>query len=157
MNPEKAIFFLNNYSGKHHVKFNFDSKDIKITVDKNVQEEISKQKDEIQISELEISGQNTEKVYLNIAIDIKNLLSLAMGRRVTFDKQEYSYSGKPKVTLKKMSKNSNYGYQIIPDYLISEYLKQTLPYWSTLTKSEKDALFVIFDYLNQTREDFIED
>ena len=56
-----------------------------------------------------------------------------------------------------MSKNDNRGEQIIPDFQLKNFLGSTLPGWTRLSKPEKDDLFTITVYLNQTRHDFIED
>ncbi|AKP51537.1 hypothetical protein [Cyclobacterium amurskyense] len=161
MNADKASFFLKNFIGKHDVEFTYGSKIIKINVNKTAQNDLTVLKSRVdhfpEISELCILGPDTEENLSEIATSIKNLLSLAFGRRITFDRHEYWYSGNKRQYIKIMSKNSNYGNQIIPDYMISNYLNLVLPNWVKLSIQEKDSLFVIFDYLNQTSEDFLED
>lgn len=94
---------------------------------------------------------------MDIAIDIKNLLSIALGRRIIFDRQQYWFDGNADIVEKEMSKNYNAGKAIIPDSRIQEFLEQTLPKWRTYTKAEKTKIFIIINYLNQTSHDFIED
>lgn len=56
-----------------------------------------------------------------------------------------------------MSKNHNIGEQIVPDFEIENYLNSTLGNWRKFSKKQKDDIFVITDYLNQTKIDFVED
>ena len=56
-----------------------------------------------------------------------------------------------------MAVSLNSGFPIIPDFELEKYLLETLPTWKGLSKKERDDLFVIFDYLNQSRDGFLED
>jgi hypothetical protein len=85
------------------------------------------------------------------------LLSIGLGKRVIFDRQVYWINEQSEQVDKEMSKNENQGEQIIPDIEIAKYLEQVLPAWTALSKPEKDDIFTITDYLNQTQHDFIED
>lgn len=80
-----------------------------------------------------------------------------MGQRIIFNKQSYWINDTQTIVNKEMSESNNLGVQIIPDSEIENFLNKTLPKWSELTKVEKTDYFIVTDYLNQTREDFIED
>jgi hypothetical protein len=106
---------------------------------------------------LVIESDKKQENLLQLAQDIKNLLSLALGKGIIFDRQVYRINNEEKVVTKKMSDPSNEGNQIIPSFELENFLTQTLPNWTNLEKPQKDELFIVIDYLNQTRHGFIAD
>lgn len=157
----KAEFFLKGYSIDKSIEFTFDKYSINIKLDEEKVDKLEKLKDELrQTSEtsiLTIIGSSGEAEMRSIAIDIKNLLSIALGRRVIFDRQKFWSVGNFNLVEIPMSKNENSGEQIIPDFELNVFLNKVLPHWTKLTKKEKDDIFTITDYLNQTKRDFMED
>lgn len=158
---DKAEFFLKGYSTNKSIEFTFDKYSINLKVDKEKVANLEKLKDDLkeasETSILTIIGSSDEIEVRSIAVDLKNLLSLALGRRVIFDRQKYWSADNSNLVETLMSKNDNEGKQIIPDFELKEFLYQTLPHWTKLSKQEKDDIFTITDYLNQTKHDFIED
>lgn len=152
---------LKSYLTKNSIEFVFNGLKIKLTPNSDNVDKLNKLTTDLasisETSSLTIDGPADEDRLRNVAVDIKNLLSIAIGRRVIFDRQIY-WTGKTSSLVERpMSKNENEGEQIIPDFEISKYLTTTLPTWTELSKEQKDAIFTITDYLNQTRHDFIED
>ena len=158
---DKAEFFLKGYSTHKSIEFTFDKYSISVKVDKEKVDKLEKLKDELrEVSEtsiLTIIGSSDEAEMRSIAVDIKNLLSIAFGRRVIFDRQTFWAGDDFNLVETPMSKNDNKGQQIIPDFELKEFLDTVLPHWTKLSKKEKDDIFTITDYLNQTKHDFIED
>jgi len=161
MKVDKGEFLLKGCSLTNNFELSFEALGIRFdTIPDNV-EKLSKLRTELPLasetSKLTIIG-NTEKEKLSeIAVNIINLLSIAIGRRVIFDRQVFWKQNTSNLVERAMSKNENEGEQIIPDFEINRYLTKTLPLWTNFTKAEKDDIFTITDYLNQTRHDFIED
>ena len=158
---DRGEFFLKSYSINQVITIRFNGQTIQLSTDPIKLDKSEKLKIELNdLSEtgtLLICGLNDKKVLLNLAIDIKNLLSLALGKRIIFDKQVY-WSGEGSESIERqMSKNENEGEQIIPDFEIMNFLEKTLPKWTEYSKQEKDDIYTITDYLNQTKHDFIED
>ncbi len=158
---DKAEFFLKDYLLVQKVQLSFNNQTIKIETLKEKYEEYKKIKEELsdysEFSILTITDNQDKDELLNLALDIKNLLSIALGRRIIFDKQSYWSNETQTIVNKEMSESTNFGVQIVPDFEIENFLKKTLPKWSELTKSEKTDFYIVTDYLNQTRKDFIED
>lgn len=158
---DKAEFFLKGYSTDKSIKLTFDNYSINVKVDKEKVDKFEKLKGDLketsETSILTIIGSSDETDVRSIAVDIKNLLSIALGRRVIFDRQKFWSGDNSNLVETPMSQNENKGEQIIPDFKLKEFLDKTLPHWTKLSKREKDDIFTITDYLNQTKHDFIED
>lgn len=158
---DRGEFFLKGHSFKRPIEFSFNGYKIELTNNRENAEQLSMLKMKLALasetSNLTITGPAEEVSLRDVAVDIKNLLSIAIGRRIIFDRQVYRTGHSQNLVEKVMSKNENEGEQIIPDFEISSYLNTTLPVWSNFTKSQKDDIFTVTDYLNQTRHDFIED
>ena len=157
----KGEFYLKGYFYEQKIEIFFNGKTIHLDANTNKIEKLEKLKtEESKFSEtgiLQISGLDDKATLLNNAINIKNLLSLGLGKRIIFDRQVYNINDACESIEKSMSKNENQGEQIIPDFKIKNYLKKTLPIWASYTENQKDDILIITDYLNQTRYDFIED
>lgn len=158
---DKGEFFLKNYLSKQKVELSFNNQIIKIETFKDKYEEYKKIKDRLstcsEFTVLTITENQDKDELLNLALDIKNLLSIALGQRIIFDKQSYWINETQTIVNKEMNESNNLGVQIIPDSEIENFLNKTLPKWSEFTKEEKTDYFIVIDYLNQTRKDFIED
>jgi hypothetical protein len=158
---DKGEFFLKNYSTKKDIEFSFNGHQIKLISNSDNSERLTKLTAELELasetSSIIIDGPAEKEKLLDVAVDVKNLLSIAIGKRVTFDRQIYWTGQDRSLVEMEMSKNENEGEQIIPDFEIAKYLTATLPTWTRLSKEQKNDIFIITDYLNQTRHDFIED
>ncbi len=158
---DKGNFFLIGYTGEYPFDFIIDNYKIHLSSDKEKIDYLKILSDKIgQASPtgiLTIQKRTDQENLLNKAQDIKNLLSLALGKSIIFNRQEYWENDKSIIILREMSKNNNEGKQIIPDHMINKFLEETLPNWSRLEKKNKDEIFVIIDYLNQTKNGFIAD
>lgn len=158
---DKGEFFLENYLSKQKVQLSFNNQIIKIETFNDKYEEYKRIKDKLsacsEFTVLTITESKDKDEVLNLALDIKSLLSIALGQRIIFNKQSYWISDTQTIVNKKMSENYNLGVQIIPDFEIENFLNTTLYKWSELTQVEKTDYFIVTDYLNQTRKDFIED
>jgi hypothetical protein len=153
---EKSEFYLRNYLAKENIEFNYESQIIKIDFQKDKFEKHNEFNNS-DYTILSINKLQKKEDSLNLAIDLKNLLSFALGKRIIFNKQSYFLDEKETVINKEMVESSNSGPQIIPDLEIKDFLLNSLPIWRKLSNSEKNNFYTIFDYLNQTREGFIED
>lgn len=145
---DKGEFLLKNYSNTFDVKFIFQNQLVNI-------EKISYDKGNYSL--LTIVAKQNEDQTLQLALDIRNLLSLALGTRIIFDKHSF-WSGKnERVVNRTMQNGINAGFQIIPDGEISIFLKSTLSVWFKLSGEEKREFYIVIDFLNKTRKDFVED
>lgn len=106
---------------------------------------------------LSLNGLKSESEFSELAIDIKNLLSLGTGQNVIFDRQEYLYEDKINPVLRKMLDPVNSGFPIIRNIDLENFIIECLPIWKLMNKADKDAIYVSIDYLNQTKNGFIED
>jgi hypothetical protein len=161
MTADKGDFFLKGYKNDKPIEFKFNGNTINIFTDLERQEEFETAKEKLneiaETSTLTISGSGDKEAFLIIAVDIKNLLSIAVGKRVLFDRQRYWKVDICEFVERKMTKNDNEGKIIIPEFRLGKFLEETLPVWSNYSKSEKDNLCAIVNYLNQTSLDYIED
>lgn len=157
----KGEFFLKGYSTKNNIEFVFNGHKINLIQNSENVEKLHQLTEDIamasETSSLKIDGSADVDGLLDTAFDIKNLLSIAIGRRVTFDRHMFWTGQTSNLVERPMSKNENAGVQIVPDFEITNYLTTTLPNWIKLEKAQKDDIFRITDYLNQTEYDFIED
>lgn len=158
---DKAEFFLKDYFVEQKVQLSFNNQTIKIETLYEKYEEYKKIKEKLsqysELSILTITNNPNKDELLNLALDIKNLLSIALGRRIIFDKQSYWSNQTQTIVNSEMNESTNFGNQIVPDSRINNFLNKTLPNWTKLTKAEKTEFFIVTDYLNQTRKDFLED
>ncbi len=156
-----AKFYLKNIKSKLSLEFEFNSLNIKINSnDENILKLESHNSENNLIFEtgiLNIENSNDNELNLAVAQSIHHLLSLATGQEVIFDRQVYYNEGNPKEVREKMSAPSNEGEKIIPEFRLSRYLPQTLQKWIDLDKSQRDDLFIIINYLNQSKNGYIED
>lgn len=156
---EVGEFLLRNFECDTSIQLSIGDCKIGIeNIEQNIEELNNLQQKIVGIasSKLIIKGSHQEEL-TSLAVDIKNLLSIANGRRAIFNKSVFWNGHDKKVIENPMAENSNNGNSIIPNFEIESYLKQTLPTWRSLKKNEQDDLFTIIDYLNQTNNDFIED
>lgn len=157
----KADFFLKDYSINKDVLINYEGINLSIESDKRKVDNLIELKQSLEknseTATLRITDSHSKEKSLDLAIDIKNLLSIGLGKRITFDRQLYWKDNSFEEVEKSMSKNHNMGEQIVPDFEIENYLNSTLVNWRRFSKKEKDDIFIITDYLNQTKIDFIED
>lgn len=158
---DRGEFLFKGYQINIPVRLSFKDYEISLTTNLQNVENHNKLMEELTLasetSTLTIKGIGDQEKLRDVAVDIKNLLSIAIGKSVTFDRQIY-WVGQSKNQIEKvMSKNENKGEQIIPDFEISKYLTAALSIWGELSKDQKTDYFTIIDYLNQTRHGFIED
>ncbi|MCF8255551.1 MAG: hypothetical protein K9H61_03065 [Bacteroidia bacterium] len=158
---DKAEFLLKGYSYEKKVNINYNNLVLSIESDKNKIDNLNELNRSLEIgsetAKLVIEGSFTEDISLALALDIKNLLSIALGKRITFDRQLYWKNGAFEEIRRTMSKNHNFGEQVVPDTELANFLSSTLNIWLKFTNKEKNDIFIITDYLNQTNLDFIED
>jgi len=153
----KAEFFLIGYYNKNDFNLTYKSFDINFLL---INREIQKKPDILDKKEtvcLSIIGSGEKFIFLELALNIKNLLSLAFGRRIIFNRQVYTIDDNREEVFKEMSDPLNEGKQIIPEFKIDKFLDQTLTKYELFTKDEKNQFFIVTDYLNQTKHGFIED
>lgn len=158
----RADFLVRDYDYATKIVVEVEGVTIEIEKNNEVKLQYQKYKDEIDLlaqnTVMSIMGNGTKEDFRSIAVDIKNLLSIALGKRITFDQQKYFHDdGAEEAETKEMAKSPNEGHQIVPDFQLDKFLKDTLPTWRTFSKEVKDQFFVVTDYLNQTKHDFIED
>jgi hypothetical protein len=157
----KAEFFLKGYPSKNSIDFSSGECRINLAPDAVKVNSLERLKKELinvtETSTLQITGPTDEEGLTRIAIDIKNLISIALGTSVVFDRFVYVSGTTTNLIERPMSKNDNAGQQIVPDFALRDFLEATMPKWSLLSKIEKDQIFIITDYLNQTTHGFIED
>jgi hypothetical protein len=155
---DRADYFLKGYYCKTPVSFSFKELEIQIVPNPaKIDQEKKGFPTYAETGILSVSGSNDKVVLENIAVDIKNVLSIGLGNRVIFDRQSYWTGDDVENIERKMSKNGNSGEQIIPESEIHFFLAETLPKWSQLSLQEKNDIFIITDYLNQTKTDFVAD
>jgi len=154
----KAIFILSGIDEKTEIKFTIDTFSYTITkITKDIEEAV----DSLNLEEkiyLSIEGRSNKEDFLERAQNIKNLLSFAVGRRIIFNKQLY-YDDDSSIEFvsREMAAPINEGQEIIPNFNIGVYLQQVYHNYSTFSKEDKDQFFVCTDYLNQTKNGFVED
>jgi len=154
---DRAVYILIGIDLESNVSFSIDSFSFsisKITID------IEKQVGSISTDEkvyLSIEGVTSLEDFLDKAQAVKNLLSLALGKRIIFNKQLYYQKDEIEFVSREMAAPINEGPQIIPDARIGKYLQQVYAKYSTFSKEDRDQFFTCTDYLNQTKNGFIED
>jgi hypothetical protein len=155
---ERAIFILTGIDEKTELSFMIDTFSIRITkITRDIEEIVGS----LEIDEktyLLVEGKSDQEGLLEIAQNIKNLLSLAVGRRIIFNKQLY-YDDDSSIEFvsREMAAPINEGQEIIPNFNIGVYLQQVYHNYSKFSKEDKDQLFVCTEYLNQTKNGFVED
>lgn len=158
---DEAKFFLKNCFIEQKVQLSLNGQTIEIETIKEKYEECKKIKKKLSaysdFSILTITAKQDKNESLNLARDIKNLLSIALGQRVIFDKQSYFKNNNHSIVFQEMIDSTNFGIQIIPHFEIQNFLNKTLLKWIELTEEEKKIFYIVTDYLNQTREDYLED
>jgi len=106
---------------------------------------------------LSIEGESSQEDFLEMAQNIKNLLSLAVGKRIIFNKQLYYDKADIELISREMTSSINEGQQIVPNFNIDQFFMQVFKKYSAFSKEDKDQFFISTDYLNQTKNGFIED
>lgn len=144
-----------------NLKTFFENQELEIVpLEENI-EKLKISRNEIDILEetglLKISNSKDKDDLLRIAIGVKNLVSLALGKSVTFDRFSFNFYSNSEKVEKRMVKNPNHGRQIIPEFELKKYLEETLPVWLSMNEEQQDRYYVIIDYLNQSCSGFIED
>lgn len=106
---------------------------------------------------LEIFNEKNHEKSKNLATDITQLLSFALGLNIVFEKYIHNCQGQSETFNQKKVFICDRGQEIIPKDRIKQFLKKTLPIYSNLSDIEKNEIFVITNYLNQTSNSYIED
>ena len=157
----RADFFLKSYSCTEAISVSIEDLEIHIEQDPKNSILVEKLLREINVASetgiLTLKGPNSKDAFREIAIEIRHLLCLALGKRIIFDRQKYWHDEHHELVTMPMPKNQNKGNQIIPDTELGLYIATTLPIWLKFHKTKKDHFFTMIDYLNQTKHDFIED
>src|SRR5688572_6676374 len=144
---DKGEFLLKGYFVNQSISFNYMGQDIQLVTNKENVAKLEKLKiEEDTVSEtgiLQIVAVDDNEEKRSLAIDIKNLLSIALGRRVIFDRQKYWTGNNFETEERIMANSPNLGEQIVPDFELANYLQSTLPSWTNYSKKEKDDIFTI--------------
>lgn len=154
---DKAIFILSGFDLETEIRFTIGAFSYKIAKLTGDIEEFVGLTDSNEKTYLSIEGASSKEDFLEMAQNTKNLLSLAVGKRIIFNKQFYYDNTNLEPISREMSASINEGQPIIPNSKIDKYLKQVLNKYSSFSKEDKDQFFVCTDYLNQTKSGFIED
>lgn len=154
-------FFLKGMSNKGKLELTFSGVEISISpIEENI-EELKKVKEQLDTLEevgiLRIGNATDKEESIKLALTIKNLLTFALGEYVIFDRTNFENDGVIEEMKKSMVKNSNSGWQIIPDHELIRFLQESIPTWHQLNKEEQDRYFIVIDSLNQSTKGFIED
>ncbi len=156
-----AEFYLKNINTSLSHTFKFKNSEIQIVSNDNHIKQIDDFNSEgnpiLETGILRINGLTNREENLKLAQTIRNLMSLALGRDIIFDRQKFTVDNEESQVFKKMSDPINEGIQIVPEFCLEEYLTKTIPKWQSQSKDEENALFVAINYLNQTKNSFIED
>ena len=157
----EGLFYLKGLPFKVNLKTFFEKQELEIVpLEENI-EKLKISRNQIDTLEetglLKVSSSKDKDYLLKIAIGVKNLLSLALGKPVIFDRFSFNFTGNIEEVEKRMVKNSNHGRQIIPEFELKKYLKETLPVWFSMNEEQQDRYFIILDYLNQSCSGFTED
>jgi hypothetical protein len=153
---DKAIFVFSNLELESEIRFLFGAHTFKIT--KSVTDAeglVGLDKNETVF--LSIEGLLNKEDFLEMAQNVKNLLSLAVGKRITFNKQYYFDNKEIEAVSREMAAPINEGQPIIPNSRLEKYLTQAFLKYSGFSKEDKDQFFACTDYLNQTKNGFVED
>lgn len=109
---------------------------------------------------LEINGSNLNtKDYIKRALAIKDLLSLATGNEIGFNRQIYNYSDGSSCEVWRAQHLDDFGtYECVPDFEISYYLKQCFPIWfKQISEEESKTIRVAVNYINSTSKGYLEE
>jgi|WetSurMetagenome_2_1015567.scaffolds.fasta_scaffold02226_2 hypothetical protein len=154
---DKAIFILSGLTLEEEICFKIGAFSYRIAKLTRDIEELVGFIDRNEKTFLCIEGASSKEDFLEMAQDIKNLLSLAVGKRIIFNKQFYYDKTNLESISRKMAASINEGQPIIPNSNIDKYLLQVLNRYSSFSKGDKSQFFACTDYLNQTKDGFIED
>jgi hypothetical protein len=157
----KAEFYLKNLNTSLSSTFKFGNSEIQIASNddhiKEMANFLSEGNPTLETGILRIDGLTDQEENLKLAQTIRHLMSLALGRNIIFDRQVFKDYNEESQVFRKMSDPINEGVQIVPEFCIDEYLIKTIPNWQSQSKDEEKALFVAINYLNQTKNSYIED
>jgi len=157
----KAEFHLKNLNTSLSSTFKFGNSEIQIASNdyriKEIANFLSEGNPTLETGILRIDGLTDQEENLKLAQTIRNLMSLGLGRSIIFDRQIFKDNNEESQVFRKMSDPINEGVQIVPEFCLDEYLIKTIPKWQSQSKEEENALFVAINYLNQTKNSFIED
>lgn len=154
-------FFLKGMPNKGNLKLTYSNFEISISpIEENIQKlkEVKVQLDNLEeVGTLRIINATDKEESVKLALTIKNLLSFALGEHIIFDRANFEIGKETEEIKKSMVKNSNSGWQIIPDHELIKFLQESIPTWHQLGKEQQDRYYIIIDYLNQSTKGFIED
>ncbi|AHM60090.1 outer membrane receptor protein [Flammeovirgaceae bacterium 311] len=156
-----TYFYLKGLPFMVNLKTFFEKQELEIVpLEENI-EKLKISRNQIDILEetglLKISNSKDKDDLLRLAIGVKNLVSLALGKTITFDRFSFNFQSKSEKVEKRTVKNTNHGRQIIPEFELEKYLEETLPVWFSMNEEQQDRYYIIIDYLNQSCSGFIED
>lgn len=154
---DKAIFILSGLDLQTEISFIIGAFSYKITKITGDIEEFVGLIDSNETTYLSIEGESSKEDFLEMAQNTKNLLSLAVGKRIIFNKQFYYDNTNLESISREMAASINEGQPIIPNSKIDKYLLQVFNKYSSFSKEDKNQFFTCTDYLNQTKSGFIED
>ena len=157
----KTEFDLKNNSFSDKIDFSLNNEKILIDFNLKKNEEINTIKIDLDsksdIGVLAIFNEKNHEKSKNLAIDITQLLSFALGLNIVFEKYIHNCQGQSQTFNQKKVFNCDRGQEIIPKDRIKQFLEKTLPIYTNLSDIEKNEIFVITNYLNQTSNGYIED
>ena len=109
---------------------------------------------------LEINGLNlSNDDFVKRATIITDLLSLATGNEIGFNRQIYNYSDGSSCEVWRAQHLDDFGtYECVPDFEISYYLKQCFPIWfKQISEEERKTIRVAVNYINSTSKGYLEE
>jgi len=158
-----AEFPLIGYYGDE-AEFEYENCLYRISGDKQKadQQEILSKTWEIQLEGfcLEIKGSNLSlEEFIKRATIITDLLSLAAGNEIGFNRQIYKYLDGSKCEVWRSQHLDDFGaYECVPHFRMSCYLKQCFPSWyEEISEAEKKTINVAVNYINSTSKGYLEE
>jgi len=96
--------------------------------------------------------------YTQTAIQIIDLLSLATGNAVIFNKQRFYYDDDRQFDIWRPRLGNNFGvYECVPEYAIRQFIRQTYPTWKNLDNDDTKLINNAVNYINSTAFGYLED
>jgi len=109
---------------------------------------------------LEIKSSNLDNdEFVKRAIIITDMLSLATGNEIGFNRQIYNYLDGSSCEIWRSQHLDDFGaYECVPHFRISYYLKQCFPIWlEQISEAEKKTINVAVNYINSTSKGYLEE
>lgn len=109
---------------------------------------------------LEIKSSNLDNdEFVKRAIIITDMLSLATGNEIGFNRQIYNYLDGSSCEIWRSQHLDDFGaYECVPHFRISYYLKQCFPIWlEQISETEKKTINVAVNYINSTSKGYLEE